>query len=59
MEEYHFFTYMDSSVFISLVLAVVLGGLIGVERELPRSGLEYPGKKALGSIRTFASISLL
>lgn len=50
---------MNSSLFISLILAIVLWGLIGIERELPRSGSIPQNTKIFGWIRTFASISLL
>ena len=48
---------MDSSVFIGFVLAIVLWGLIGIEREMPRHGIKPSGATGFWGIRTYASIS--
>lgn len=36
---------MESSIFFALVLALALGAVIGIERELPRHGVD-PTKEA-------------
>lgn len=50
---------MDSSLFIGLILAIVLGGLIGIERELPRTGVDSKSSIGFGGIRSFAAIAFL
>ena len=48
---------MDHSVFLGFLLALSLGALIGIERELPRRGTKPGGASDLGGIRTYASIA--
>jgi uncharacterized membrane protein YhiD involved in acid resistance len=48
---------MDQSVFIAFLLALSLGALIGIERELPRHGTKPGGASDFGGIRTYASIA--
>lgn len=48
---------MDQSVFIGFLLALSLGALIGIERELPRRGTKPGGASDFGGIRTYASIA--
>lgn len=50
---------MDSSAFIGLILSAVLGGLIGIERELPRTWSIPHNPMSFWGIRTFASISIM
>ncbi len=48
---------MDHSVFLGFLLALSLGALIGIERELPRRGTKPGGASDFGGIRTYASIA--
>ncbi len=48
---------MDSSIFIGFLLSIVLGGLIGAEREIPRTHTKKPSLSGFGWIRTYASIA--
>ena len=48
---------MDQSVFIGFVLAIALGALIGIEREMPRHGIKPGGATGFWGIRTYASIA--
>ncbi len=48
---------MDQSVFMGFILAIALGALIGIEREMPRHGTKPGGATSFGGIRTYASIA--
>lgn len=48
---------MDQSVFLAFILALALGSLIGIEREMPRHGTKPGGATGFGGIRTYASIA--
>lgn len=48
---------MDSSIFIGFLLAILLWGLIGAEREMPRAHIKKTALSGFGGIRTYASIS--
>ena len=49
---------MESSIFFALVLSLALGAVIGIERELPRHGIDTT-KEAFWWIRSYGLIALL
>lgn len=60
ISEYLFITNyhsMEQSIFIGFLLSLLLGALIGIERELPRRGTKPGGANDFGGIRTYASIA--
>lgn len=48
---------MEPSIFTGFLLAIILGALIGVEREMPHHGTKTDGAVGFGGIRTYASIA--
>jgi uncharacterized membrane protein (DUF4010 family) len=50
---------MEPSTFIGFLFAIALGGLIGIERELPWWGTKPGWATGFGGIRSYASIALL
>lgn len=48
---------MEQSIFFALILSIALGAVIGVEREMPRHGVE-PAKGTFGGIRSYAFLAL-
>lgn len=53
------FFFMDQILFGDFILATALGALIGIEREMPRTGTRAGGAHGFGGIRSYALIGLL
>lgn len=50
---------MDQILFWDFLLAIGLGALIGIEREMPRTGVKPGGASGFGGLRSYALLSLL